>query len=138
MYKKIIKYVDFNGEEREEAFYFNLTKAELTEMQFNTPGGFAESIKAIIDANSTEEILKVIKGIILKSYGEKSLDGRYFDKSEEISRRFSTTEAYSNLYMELSTDDKAAAEFINEIMPSDIRDQMKSMNDSEVQKLLNK
>lgn len=138
MYKKTIKYVDFNGEERNETFYFNLTKAELTEMQFQAPGGFAESIKAIIEANSTEQILKVVKGIILKAYGEKSVDGRYFDKSEEISRRFSTTEAYSNLYMELATDDKAAAEFINGIMPSDIRDQMKAMDDSEVKKLLNK
>lgn len=117
MFKKRIKYTDYNGNQREEDFYFNLTRSELTEMEFSSAGGLQNYIQKIIDAQSGQEIIAVMKDLIFKSYGEKSLDGKYFNKSKEISEAFSHTEAYDILFMELATDDKAAADFVNGIIP---------------------
>lgn len=130
MIAKTIKYKDFNGTEREEKFYFNLTKAEVTEMELSTSGGLAESIKQIVAAQDTPAIIKVFKDLILKAYGEKSLDGKRFRKLDDngnpLATAFSETEAYSTLFMELATDDKAAAEFVNGIIPSDLNEKKDS------------
>ena len=126
MYTIPIKYTDYNGNERSENFMFNLSKAEIVEMELSTQGGFAERIQHIIDAQDTPTLVKIFKDLILKSYGVKSADGRRFEKSEELSREFSQTEAYSDLYMKLATDAGAASEFVNNIVPADVRDQMKN------------
>lgn len=118
MFKKTVTYTDYNGVERTEDFYFNLNQAELTEMELSTTGGLADMIKKIIDAQDTPSIIKTFKELLLKSYGEKSADGRRFVKSKEISDAFSQTEAYSMIFMELATDDEKAADFINGIVPS--------------------
>ena len=120
MLKKTITYTDYNGTERTENHYFNLSKAELTEMELSTTGGFAELIQNIIDAQDGPAIMKIFKDIILKAYGEKSPDGKRFIKSDELSTAFSQTEAYSELFMELVTDAEKASEFINAIIPADI------------------
>lgn len=122
MLKKTITYTDYNGVERKEDFYFNLTKAEITEMELSTAGGFAEMIQKVIDAQDGPTIIKVFKDLVLKAYGEKSADGKRFIKSEEISTAFSQTEAYSILFMELATNSKSAAEFVNGIIPADMKD----------------
>lgn len=123
MLKKTIKYVDFNGVEREEDFWFNLMESEITEMELSKQGGLTESIKRIVQTQDGPKIIEIFKEIILKAYGEKSEDGRRFIKSKELSEAFSQTNAYSNLFMELSMDDKAAAEFINGIVPPEISEQ---------------
>lgn len=128
MVVKKIKYTDFNGVEREEEFMFNLTEAEITEMELTTDGGLSDSIKKIIAAQNTPEIIKVFKMLLLKSYGEKSADGRRFVKSEELSEEFSQTNAYSQLFMELATDDKAAVAFINGIMPDSMQEKAAGNN----------
>ena len=120
MIKKTITYVDYNGTERTEDFYFNLSKAELMEMEMGTKGGLTEELQRIINTQDTPEIIKVFKGLLLKSYGQKSPDGKRFIKSEELSEEFEQTEAYSQLFMELATDDKKASDFVNGIIPSDI------------------
>jgi len=120
MLKKLIKYVDYDGKERSENFYFNLTKAELLDMELGTVGGMQQLIQLIIDKQDIPEIIKAFKKIIMLSYGEKSPDGRRFIKSQELSDAFAQTEAYSNLYMELISDAKAAAAFINGIVPADV------------------
>lgn len=120
MLKKTITYTDYNGTERTENHYFNLSKAELTEMELSTTGGFADMIQNIIDAQDGPAIMKIFKDIILKAYGEKSPDGKRFIKSDELSTAFSQTEAYSELFMELVTDAEKASEFINAIIPADI------------------
>lgn len=123
MLKKTITYKDYNDVERTEDFYFNLSKAELTEMELSTTGGFAEMINNIMQAKDIPAIIKVFKELILKSYGEKSADGKYFMKTNEagapLSIAFSYTEAYSKLFMELSTDEKAASDFINAVIPQE-------------------
>lgn len=118
MLKKNIKYIDYDGIERDEDFYFNLSKAELMEMQTSMEGGFKAYLEKIVKALNVKEIMKVMKEIILKAYGVKSEDGKRFIKSEELSIAFSQTEAYSNLYMELCTNAAKAAEFVNGIMPA--------------------
>lgn len=120
MLKKTITYTDYNGVSRTEDFYFNLTQAEITEMELSTSGGLAEMIQKIIAAKDAPAIIKVFKDLILKAYGEKSLDGKRFVKSDEIRTAFSQTEAYSKLFMELAFDDKKAAEFVNGIIPANM------------------
>ena len=124
MLKQTITYTDYNGVERTEDFFFNLTKAEILEMEMGTTGGLAEMLTKIVAAQDGPAIVKVFKDLILKAYGEKSPDGKRFIKSEEISTAFSQTEAYSKLFMELATDDKKGAEFINGIVPSDLAKQV--------------
>lgn len=119
MIKKTITYTDYNGVERTEDFYFNLSKAEIMEMELSTTGGLAEMITKIVNAKDTPAIIKVFKDVILKAYGEKSADGKRFVKSEELTNAFAQTEAYSILFMELATNADAAAKFINGLMPAD-------------------
>lgn len=119
MLKKTIIYNDYNGSERTEDFYFNLSKAEVTEMEMSTAGGLAEMIKKIIATQDAPSIIKIFKDLILKAYGEKSPDGKRFIKSEELSMAFSQTEAYSQLFMELAVDADAASNFINGVVPNE-------------------
>lgn len=120
MYKKTITYLDYNGEEIKEDFYFNLTKAEILEMQLEKEGGLAEKIQTIVDSKNVPELIKIFKELILRSYGKKSDDGKRFIKSPELSREFTQTEAYSELFMELATDSDAASAFINGIIPANL------------------
>lgn len=119
MLKKTITYTDYNGSSRTEDFYFNLSKAESMEMEMSTSGGLSEMIRRIVAEQDMPAIVKIFKDLILKAYGEKSADGRRFIKSDEISKAFSETEAYSILFMELATDADAAAKFVNGIVPND-------------------
>ena len=119
MLKKNIKYTDYNGVARNEDFYFNLTKAELMEMELGTTGGMTEFINKIISTQDTPTLMKLFKDFIMKSYGVKSADGKRFIKSEAISTEFVQTEAYSVLFMELLTNADKANEFMNGIIPAD-------------------
>ena len=127
MLKKTIKYTDYNGVERTEDFYFNLTKAEILEMQMGEAGGLAEMIQRVVAAQDAPAIIKVFKDLVLKAYGEKSADGKRFIKTDEITTAFSQTEAYSILFMELATDADAAAAFVNGIVPADVSKQAATM-----------
>ena len=124
MLKKTIKYTDYNGVGRSEDFYFNLSKAEIAEMELGTTGGFSDMLQRIIDTQDMPQIVKMFKDLVLKSYGVKSADGKRFIKIDAngvpLSRAFSQTEAYSELYMELATDADAAAKFVEGILPADM------------------
>ncbi len=120
MLKKKIKYIDFDNVEREEDFYFNLSKAEVMEMEMGTSGGMVQMLNKIIAERDSKKIIETFKDLVLRSYGEKSADGKRFIKSKELSEAFSQTEAYSDLFMELATDADAAAKFINAIVPQNM------------------
>ena len=120
MLKKTITYTDYNGKELTEDFYFNLSKAELLEMELGIAGGLSGSIEKIVAAKNQPEIIRYFKEIILKAYGEKSADGKRFVKNDEIRDAFLQTEAYVSLFMELAHDHNAAADFVNGIIPPDI------------------
>ena len=119
MLKKTMTYTDYNGVERTEDFFFNLTKAELMEMELGTAGGLAETLQKIVDSKDAPAIIKAFKDIVLKAYGKKSDDGRRFIKTPEISEEFAQTEAYSDLFMLLATNAEEAAKFVNCIVPQD-------------------
>ena len=123
MLKKTITYNDFNGNERKEDFYFNLTKAEVMRMEMSTRGGLAERIQRIVAAQDAPAIIEVFEDLIQKSYGVKSEDGRSFLKRKADLEEFMATEAYSILFMELATDADAASKFINGIVPADMSQQ---------------
>lgn len=120
MLKKTITYTDYNGVERTEDFYFNLTKAEILEMELSTEGGLQRMIEKIVAAQDMPALSKYFKQIILMSYGEKSPDGKRFVKNDELREEFSQTEAYSQLYVDLATNDQIAADFVNGIIPDDV------------------
>ena len=120
MLKKTINYVDYNGVERKEDFYFNLTKAEVTEMELSVDGGLSQMIEQLVNAKDNKQIIALFKEIILKAYGEKSADGRRFIKSKEISEAFSQTEAYSELFVELALNEDEAAKLIRGIIPANL------------------
>lgn len=117
MLKKTITYTDYNGIERTEDFYFNLSKAEIAEMELEVPGGMTAMIDRITKTKDAPSLIKIFKELILRSYGEKSDDGRRFVKSKELSEKFEQTEAYSELFMELATNADSASEFIKGITP---------------------
>lgn len=127
MLRETREYEDYDGVVRKEDFYFNLSKAELTEMELSNEGGLENYIQKIIDSKDGKKIIEVFKSLLLKSYGIKSDDGRRFIKSEEISKGFSETPVYSEMFMELATDDKKAARFVNGILPKDLAEQVAKM-----------
>ena len=129
MYSTNIKYTDYDGNEREMTAYFNLNKFELLELQTSWDGGLEKVLEKIIQEKDQKRMIEMFKMIILKSYGEKSLDGNRFVKNSEITEAFAQTEAYPELFMRLATDDKAAAEFINGIMPKDLAEEVKKLEE---------
>lgn len=128
MIKETIKYTDFNGNERSEDFYFNLTKAEIMRMEMSTQGGLAERINRIVAAQDTPAIIAVFEDLIQKSYGVKTPDGRGFLKRAEDLEAFMATEAYSELFMKLATDADAAAKFVNGIVPASMAKELAAAN----------
>jgi hypothetical protein len=118
MLKKLITYTDFDGNERKEEFYFNLTKAEVTEMEMSAEGGLSKTLQRIIETQDNKRIIETFKDLILRSYGEKSPDGKRFIKNQELRDAFAQTEAYSELFMELAMNAESAAAFVNGIVPS--------------------
>lgn len=124
MLKETMTYTDFNGNTRTEDFYFNLTKAELLEMELSVSGGFTAMLQKLAAEQDQPTIMKIMKDWILKAYGEKSPDGKRFIKSEELSTAFAQTEAYSQLYVRLATNAEEAAKFMNGVVPSEISEKI--------------
>lgn len=131
MLKKVIKYTDYNGVEREEPFYFNLSKAELVELEMSVNGGLTEFITRVVATQDQTELIKLFKRFILMAYGEKSDDGKRFIKSEEISANFAATEAYSELFMELMSSTEKMTEFVTALAPAGV-----SVNEAEAKKFI--
>lgn len=124
MFKETKTYEDFNGVTRTEDFYFNMSKAELAEMELSVSGGMENLLKKIVDSQDNKKIVETFKEILLKAYGEKSDDGRRFIKSPELSKAFSETPVYSDMFIELATNEEYAAKFIEGIIPRDMKDQL--------------
>lgn len=127
MFKRTETYTDYNGVERTEDFYFNLTESELVEMEIGTAGGLAETVRALIASKDVKTVIAIFKDLVFKAYGEKSPDGKRFVKSYEISKAFSETEAYNQIFMDLATNADAAAAFINGIIPAKLKDRVSNV-----------
>ncbi|TXH16198.1 MAG: hypothetical protein E6R03_05960 [Hyphomicrobiaceae bacterium] len=120
MLKRSVTYTDFNGDEVTEVLYFHLTKPELIEMEVESSGGLSTMLQRISENGDRKAIVAEFKKIVLTAYGEKSDDGKIFRKSDTIRENFASSAAYSQLFMELATDETSAAEFINGVMPKDL------------------
>ena len=121
MLTKTITYTDFDDQERKETFYFNLSEAELMDWELSVKGTLTDHMKRINETIDVPELIKLYKELIDRSYGVKDADGRRFRKSPEILQDFKDTNAYSELYMELATNDKAGAEFISGIVSNKLK-----------------
>lgn len=117
MLSKKITYTDYDGVQRTETFYFNLSRAELTELQLTYPGGYAEHIERVTDSQDRPAIIALFKDLIKRTYGEKSEDGRRLVKSPELSEAFMQTPAYDELFMEIASNSDFATEFVANVMP---------------------
>ena len=124
MLKKTITYTDFNDVEQTEDFYFNLNRAELLDMEAKSNGSLKNKLERLINTRDLAEIMTLFKDIILNSYGIKSDDGKRFIKSKELSEAFSQTNAFEELYIELSTNTEAAINFITGIIPAKLADKL--------------
>lgn len=120
MLKRDITYEDYNGNTVTEAFYFNLSKPELVEMEVEYPQGLSALIQSVMDAKDNKTLISLMKDLILRCYGQKSVDGKRFVKSAELRVEFSQTAAYEVLFMDLATNDSSAATFIKGILPRDM------------------
>ena len=122
MLKKTIKYTDFDGKERVEDFYFNLTQIELTKMSVSKDEGLETYIRKIIESKNMKEIFDIFQEIILMAYGEKSEDGKRFIKKKNgvrLADEFADSAAFEALFVELASDEKVAAEFFQGIIPNE-------------------
>lgn len=139
MITRTIPYTDYNGIQRKEKFYFDLTQFEATEIAVELPDGIIEELSEdgtnqqqtaihLMEKLGRKGVMDFIKKIVLKSYGVKSTDGRRFIKSEELSTEFSQTPAFSAFMMKLMTDDKEASGFINGVIPAELAAQMATKN----------
>lgn len=136
MLKKTITFPDLDGNEVTDDFYFNLTEAEAIELEVNYPGGLSSYVESLVEgvdpelpigkAPRAKEIVALVKDLIHRTVGQRSDDGRYFDKSEEIRQRFMNSNAYSVMFMELLSNAEMAAQFFNDVMPAKIRDKVES------------
>ena len=119
MFKWDHEYEDYNGNKRNESFYFNFNKGELMDLEWRTPGGIEAYMKHIMAMQDGQKLADMFGNIIDKSYGVKGPDGREFIKNEQVLNHFKFTEAYSDLRILLATDDKFAAQFVNGIFPKE-------------------
>lgn len=121
MLKQTITYVDYNGVQRTEDFYFNLSKSEIVEFAATEEGDLAEEMKKMVDSKDGARIMRTFKRLLFMSYGEKSVDGKRFEKKEgELAKAFFETAAYDQLFMRLVTEPDFAAKFIEGIIPQDL------------------
>lgn len=120
MVKLTETYKDYNDNERTEEFYFELNEAEVLEMQAEENGQLNEIIKKVIAEKDSKKLMEIFKNLVLKSYGQKSIDGHYFEKSDEITKKFTQTKAYPQIFMRLALNAKAASDFVNGILPEDL------------------
>lgn len=136
MLKKTIEYEDFDGNKIVEDFYFNLTKAELSELEMEENGGLSNYIQQIVDEKDAKKIIQIFKDIILRSYGKKSEDGKRFIKTKEMAEEFSQTNAFSELFVKLAYDSQEAADFINGIIPAGLNTEKQQEKPAENRELL--
>ena len=131
MLKYPITYTNFDGQKVTEDFYFNLTKAELMKMELSMKDGFAKTITQAVENNNMPVVLEAFDKLVLGAYGVKSEDGKHFLKTDpttgiRYADLFKDTEAYSELFMKLATDEKEAAKFINAVVPAELAEQVKT------------
>lgn len=141
MLKKTITYTDYNGNDRTEDFYFNLSKSELATMQMSVDGGLKERLELIVQKQNIPALIETFRDLIHRSYGEKSPDGRQFLKKDanghDLATAFEQTEAYDQLFMELCYNAEAASKFVNGVLPKDLSEAVEKAQGKPILKIDN-
>ena len=118
MLAKPITYKDpFSGENVTETFYFNITTAEMLDIEARYNGSIMSAIKRVLNSRNLESIIEIFKYLIGKAYGERPLNTNKFVKSKEATDAFLSSDAYSELMFELLEDKEAAGEFFTHVFP---------------------
>lgn len=121
MFKKTIEYVNYNGEPRKKDHYFDLTKTELLELQLSEDGGITTFLRQVLMDQNGGKMISFTRKLILAAYGEKTPDGEYFMKNDEIRQRFACSPAFDILFTELTSSKEAGLEFMKGIMPKNLQ-----------------
>ena len=116
MYKITRKFEDFNGVEKEQDFYFNLTKADILKMELSEEGGMDKRLDRLVKTKDMKEAIKVFEGLLLMAYGVKTDDGR-FVKNDQVRAEFASSAAYSEIYFDLATNPEEAKKFVEGVVP---------------------
>lgn len=128
MLKRDIKYTDFNGDEQTDTFYFNLTRAEIVELEYVEKGGLDEFIRTIVKTEDHKALIKLFKQIVLMAYGQKSDDGKRFIKNDQLREDFEQSAAFDELFIQLATNETTMSTFIQGILPKDMQDEIKRID----------
>lgn len=136
MLKKTITYTDYDGMERTEDFWFNLSKTELTKLDAELPGGVLGVLRKIIDKKDRKALVDFIETLILRSYGEKTLDGKRFVKTPEMAEEFMQTPAYDELFMSILSDTDSQTSFINGVIPQSMAKEIEATDKKQVENAL--
>ena len=128
MLKKTFQYADFNGNEQEETFYFNLSKSEVIEYELQERAGMSTTLQRIVEERDNQKILAHFKDLVMKSVGRKSDDGRRFVKNDEIREDFLASPAYDEMFIWLMSEPGAGAEFVNNVLPQDVDEFVKKVD----------
>lgn len=125
MIAKTVEYVDFDGNERSETFYFHLTKEQLMFwLSTNAEYTLDKLLLRLGEKGDLKGTLNIFKQLILDAYGEKTLDGRGFMKSEQMRNEFACTEAFSKIFCEIINNENSAMSFVKGILPNDVREEI--------------
>lgn len=130
MLKKEVNYTDFDGNEVKDVLWFHLNEIEIKEMDKDISGGLIKYMEKIIDTDNADALIDIFKDLMIRSYGIKTPDGKHFYKNDEIKNDFIHSAVFPKLYMEFITNTNAAVDFINGIVPADIRNKMAEMESS--------
>jgi len=117
MYKTTVEYEDFNGEKKKRTLYFNLSQSELTELKYESNGALEDKIVEIVATKNRSEMMLLFTKLLKMAYGEKSEDGEYFIKNEEVYNRFKYSNAYDAFLEKLVESDSELENFIKYVLP---------------------
>lgn len=126
MFSKEFEYTGYDGKPKKDTYWFNLSEAELYEIDLSSIRGFTGEMNKLLKEERTKEIVDAFKNIILGAVGVVSADGRKFLKSEEIKEDFYRSKAYSQLFVELVSSGEKVAEFLRGAIPEEIRQRMEA------------
>lgn len=118
MLKKTITYKEFDENATEpttDDFWFNLTKAEVLEINL------MDDLIAVGKSKDPKRIIPTFKRIIRYAVGQRI--GQQFVKSEEFANAFIASDAYSELFVEILGGDDAEAKmaaFVHAVVPADV------------------
>lgn len=116
MHKQPITYVDFNGTERTEDFYFHLSTPEVVRLEAEVGTSLEDHTKTLAQNGEAQPLLQFLEKVILMSYGVKSTDGRSFKKSPEIRQEFEYSQAYAEFFEQIIKDPSLARKFAEGIV----------------------